>query len=40
MVLVNFTSALMFSAGFSFFLILGYIFCNNGDELLREVSVI
>ncbi|XP_049314485.1 putative odorant receptor 69a [Bactrocera dorsalis] len=40
MVLVNLTSAVMFSAGFSFFLILGYLFCKNGDELIRETMMI
>ncbi|XP_011191113.3 putative odorant receptor 69a [Zeugodacus cucurbitae] len=39
-VLVNFADALMFSAGFSFFLLLGYLFCNNGDEILRETMQI
>ncbi|XP_036327296.1 putative odorant receptor 69a [Rhagoletis pomonella] len=33
MVMIEFGRAVMFSAGFSFFLILSYVFCKNGDEL-------
>ncbi|XP_020715763.1 putative odorant receptor 69a isoform X2 [Ceratitis capitata] len=38
MVMVRFGQAVMFSAGFSFFLLLGFLFCNNGDELINATK--